>query len=1044
MNISRFSWKPFEPSSPTRTESLARGVTLVCGRFPTSSHQFATTVRDLLFPSEQAHLEDRDSPIESIETKVDSLCGQWFPSVYAEPRIVPSGGAPDEARRIRNAISQPTSREFNVVYTPTFSDSRHLTELISRLISVDFARWDEQYSVSNHCEICETETKHTDHENYFEHIQRLEKRRAQLVLLRDQQREKSKSEQINVQRRIDDLEDHCRRIRERIESLTVELSLNLHTSRVERLVDESPKQPGDPRALGKLRADVLHLDTRITRWQKVNYQLENERRRLRASLTRGRLEGFSSTIDTLQPFEENLQQFSRSANRVQAACEHFSGTNKKFSATDSAIEQLNQDVHHIYRNLRSIYSDLVNRQTYVNREHVSLQLKRIRRTRRGVGKHLVGLLRRRERLFDQYGQKYPLDLDLLRLAQRVPCRWANENGYCSTDALWDRDKLVPADYTFSGYRAETVQKRDPAEVAMLDHKREELDRLHAELRDMDIRRRDLKNRLVEFEPISASELDAYIETIDEDLWKLSSHRDRDDLPHQPCTHDVKTRSSEIMTRASGYLQRILSNQYSNLFFRAESSELRISDELGQTTPLIHATKQEQTVACLALILAIADHRRGEGNVFPLILDDLFAHLPTGLMPGTLEVLREFSLCDHQVILTTEDATICRQCQRLDIAVVELPDYDIIEPTVPSPGERLVYEGAKPVEPLGGKTIVRRTNNSDAEEFPGEFSDQSVIQGELPSFARESVQIRTPEAYDLDHASTVVIRLMTEMPDLTSFDALVLASCDITCRAEYQRVPRREIWERIRKLMATDRGQRLLDTGTDDDLARLTTWLQSHASVDRHAASDDSVSNVSVSASTQPQADGGDDRNQDTIRFESAGTYEKATPFERASESKSKQSSKPKRSLKSDLRFYLSTSDAVEAAPEIGPKTAEKLEEIGIMSVGDLLACDPEAVADEIDMRRVNVETVERWQTQSKLVCLIPNLRGHDAQLLVACGFTEPEEIAGMNPAELLDIIGPFSETKEGVKIIRAGKKPDLDEVSDWINWASQPREMRAA
>jgi hypothetical protein len=72
------------------------------------------------------------------------------------------------------------------------------------------------------------------------------------------------------------------------------------------------------------------------------------------------------------------------------------------------------------------------------------------------------------------------------------------------------------------------------------------------------------------------------------------------------------------------------------------------------------------------------------------------------------------------------------------------------------------------------------------------------------------------------------------------------------------------------------------------------------------------------------------------------------------------------------------------------------------------------------------------------------LRGHDAQLLVACGITEPEDLATMQPQSLFDIIGPFADTKEGMKIIRNGKKPDLAEITDWITWAADNRSLQAA
>ena len=145
-----------------------------------------------------------------------------------------------------------------------------------------------------------------------------------------------------------------------------------------------------------------------------------------------------------------------------------------------------------------------------------------------------------------------------------------------------------------------------------------------------------------------------------------------------------------------------------------------------------------------------------------------------------------------------------------------------------------------------------------------------------------------------------------------------------------------------------------------------------------------------------------------------------------------------------LKFYLDLNDHVEAAPSIGPRTAERFEKIGIVTVGEFLKNTAESMAAKINYKRITADVIRDWQNQTRLVCRIPNLRGHDAQLLVACGITEPEDISVMQPDKLFDIIGPFSETKEGLKIIRSGKKPDLDEIKDWIEWAGHTRSLQAA
>lgn len=145
-----------------------------------------------------------------------------------------------------------------------------------------------------------------------------------------------------------------------------------------------------------------------------------------------------------------------------------------------------------------------------------------------------------------------------------------------------------------------------------------------------------------------------------------------------------------------------------------------------------------------------------------------------------------------------------------------------------------------------------------------------------------------------------------------------------------------------------------------------------------------------------------------------------------------------------LKFHLDLQDHIEAAPSISPKTAERFQNIGVSSIKEFLGSSAESMAKEINYKRISEKTIQTWQNQTQLVCRIPNLRGHDAQILVACGITEPDMLNSMSPDELFKVVKPFSETKQGIKIIRSGKKPDINEVRNWIQWSNQNRTLKAA
>jgi hypothetical protein len=145
-----------------------------------------------------------------------------------------------------------------------------------------------------------------------------------------------------------------------------------------------------------------------------------------------------------------------------------------------------------------------------------------------------------------------------------------------------------------------------------------------------------------------------------------------------------------------------------------------------------------------------------------------------------------------------------------------------------------------------------------------------------------------------------------------------------------------------------------------------------------------------------------------------------------------------------LKYYLDLDRPVVDAPSIGAKTARRLRALGIRTVADLLDCIPEDVAGRLDKRWITAATIRDWQAQATLVCRVPGLRGHDAQILVGCGITDPQQLAYEVPEQLLASAEEFAASTEGQRVLWSGKAPDLEEVSRWIRWAKNARTLRAA
>lgn len=99
------------------------------------------------------------------------------------------------------------------------------------------------------------------------------------------------------------------------------------------------------------------------------------------------------------------------------------------------------------------------------------------------------------------------------------------------------------------------------------------------------------------------------------------------------------------------------------------------------------------------------------------------------------------------------------------------------------------------------------------------------------------------------------------------------------------------------------------------------------------------------------------------------------------------------------------------------------------------------MADRLDTRWIVPEVVRDWQDAARLMCRVPNLHGHDVQILVAVGVSDPDDVVGLTPQDLLGLTEPLLTTSEGERILRGSAPPDLEEVTNWIAWAKSARPL---
>ena len=132
---------------------------------------------------------------------------------------------------------------------------------------------------------------------------------------------------------------------------------------------------------------------------------------------------------------------------------------------------------------------------------------------------------------------------------------------------------------------------------------------------------------------------------------------------------------------------------------------------------------------------------------------------------------------------------------------------------------------------------------------------------------------------------------------------------------------------------------------------------------------------------------------------------------------------------------LGLTDDLEAAPSIGPKTAERFAALGITTVAAFLASDPDQIAPGLALRGVDAATLRLWQRQAHLVLAVPELNGTHARLLTGAGFMTATDVATADPVDLCAAVLKFAASGHGQQVLRNIPAPQPDRIAGWIEAA---------
>ena len=525
--------------------------------------------------------------------------------------------------------------------------------------------------------------------------------------------------------------------------------------------------------------------------------------------------------------------------------------------------------------------------------------------------------------------------------------------------------------------------------------------------------------------------------------------------------EAASEPGQILRQAGDLLRRMSLDELQRFVVTPEHS-VWVLNRSGVRLALNELKAGQQDQVHLSLCLAIVAALGRRGTRLPLLLHDVLLRHDGPRAEAMAATLTDFARGGHQVLLLLGSGAAAQPFRARSIPVRQLPNPREIPLGFVATHSQSISDQQRRELNHQLNAIAEEAAQSppavsypafNAEEFPGELTDRVRVsrsrepdEAEPPEGSEFFLQESSPihEAPSVDAATAERLRrigvlyvrdllrididdaaqrlrhagitanmlrnwraealLVCRVARLRPYDARILVACGIMTPQQLNRMDIPELRRRVERFSATSTGQVLLRSGNRDELKRLIDWIQASRR----------------QPSTNSQRNGRHHPSNDAAVLLKMDSPEET------------------------LRFHLAKSDPVERAPSIGPRTAERLEALGICTVADLLNVDPDETARRLRHRRIQSQTIRRWQQQAILVCRIPELRGHDAQILVACGIEDPQRLAAEDAHQLWRRVQPLVASPEGQRMLRGSTPPDLQEIRGWIASAAQARPLRAA
>ncbi|MFO1001728.1 MAG: DUF4332 domain-containing protein [Planctomycetaceae bacterium] len=863
--------------------------------------------------------------------------------------------------------------------------------------------------------------------------------------------------------------------------------IDAEIARLELLLPEIRRRNVLPLNRLKLEADLLALTTRLDRWKEIRIQLSRE-------VDARRIAGSSTSVG-----DEEIRSIRAIVARLE---DRVTVLTDRLNAPGSVVFETGRDAD-LARIIRGEVAALCRYLGHHERSvagHFGAQELRI-------AERTLAESTEMERLLEQQIASLRADLarsENILVESVIPqmhseCDFVGHRETSASGLLVGTELRSAAEIESQLQQLRAERARLISERAIADgertSKRSLLERLRLELAGA-----------ASLEQLDA--LRAQIAGLDAEIALLEDQRrqlDRAEVSLREVMERLKGRNhSRVFELASLYTQRLSLGEVQRV--SAVQPDRLLLNTLLHVDPQApgQLSQESRDAAALAIRLALIQVRRETHGHVPMILDEVLIPAEESRLMAAARLLSELAQAGQQVIVLTSrkdvrdvftrlDADVRPFASRIEVPVVLPPEppaplHAYVEPVVEVKRpvvEPIVYLQPAPVPPVeatptnwlfylevdhGVEDLAGITlGELEALRSAGVLTIDDLLSRTVPQLEEAARHKGFLLSVDRLHALRGQAELTTRVPMLRRSDAALLYASGITTVEELSRLRPETVYDRVSEFQRSEAGSRFRRGGRLIDRQQSINWArfgQFARSLDdaRHGRSRFSVKPTprslahaavegAVATAASPERDNlrlrkrkrvvGDLNSDERRARREARRKRQVSRLRRAEPVAVDEDSVPAERT-GGMRFFLSRTSEVEKAPSIGPRTAQMMESIGVRTIEDLLTMAPERLAEKLDHRRITPSVIQQWQAQSRLMCQIPELRGHDAQILVACRITTPENLASQKPAELFAIVEPFSRSKEGERIIRNGRKPDLAEVTEWIQWAANARSLKAA